>query len=158
MGLITYSLAGYVLHRFLYHKISNASYSKGLQYLFHGVHHTYSNNQEKIVLPPVPSILISVILYGLFYSLLGKYAFLFAPGFLMGYSFYMLIHSLVLNTAMPPRFNFWWRHHNIHHYQQHDRAFGVSSSLWDRAFGTLPEKNRKTVEVVLIKNSKEKRF
>lgn len=118
LGFLTWSLAEYLLHRFLYHNLSDSSYHKGFQYLFHGVHHTYPNDQEKIVLPPVPSLLIAGLFFGFYYVIMGKYAFLFGPGFLLGYSVYMWIHSMVHKKAMPAKFNFWWKHHNIHHYQQ----------------------------------------
>ncbi|MEX2379667.1 MAG: sterol desaturase family protein, partial [Vicingaceae bacterium] len=37
-----------------------------------------------------------------------------------------------------------WIHHSIHHYQEDDKAFGVSSPLWDYVFGTMPSKKRKS--------------
>jgi sterol desaturase/sphingolipid hydroxylase (fatty acid hydroxylase superfamily) len=33
-----------------------------------------------------------------------------------------------------------WIHHALHHYQQPDAAYGVSSPLWDFFFKTMPEK------------------
>ncbi|MDZ7659917.1 sterol desaturase family protein [Fodinibius sp.] len=31
-----------------------------------------------------------------------------------------------------------YRHHTLHHYKYPDKAFGVSTTLWDRVFGTMP--------------------
>lgn len=152
-GMFAWSFAEYLLHRFLYHKIEDASYDSGLQYLFHGVHHQYPHDQTKIVLPPVPSLLIAALLTGFFYLLMGRYSLLFSPGFMIGYSLYMWIHYIVHKYPIPAKHNFWWRHHNIHHYQQHDRAFGVSSPLWDIIFRTMPEPSRQTIRIVLEKNA-----
>ncbi len=149
IGLLSWSFAEYLLHRFFYHKISDASYDKGLQYVFHGIHHGYPSDKTKIVLPPVPSLLIAGILFSLFYLMMGRYAFSFGPGFMIGYSLYMWIHYIVHVYPMPKRFNFWWKHHNIHHYQQHDRAFGVSSPVWDYVFQTMPEPDRITIKIVV---------
>lgn len=148
-GLFAWTLGEYLMHRFLYHEITDAGYDKGFRYVFHGVHHRYPNDGSKVVLPPVPSIIIAGIFFGIFYLLMGKYSWVFGPGFMMGYSIYMWIHYAVHHYPSPKRFNFWWRHHNIHHYQQHDRAFGVSTAIWDHVFRTMPEKNRKTIKVVV---------
>jgi sterol desaturase/sphingolipid hydroxylase (fatty acid hydroxylase superfamily) len=151
LGLFAWTFAEYLLHRFLYHKIKDASYNSGIQYLFHGIHHEYPNDEERLVLPPIPSIVFALIFFALFYLIMGKVAYLFSPGFMIGYCLYMTIHFTIHRVSPPKRFNFWWRHHNIHHYQQHDRAFGVSTSLWDRVFRTMPEPNRKTITIKVKK-------
>lgn len=150
-GFISWTLGEYLLHRFVYHDIKDASYTKRFHYIFHGIHHEYPNDTKRIVLPPLPGIAIAGILFGLFYLLFwlitgrGDEAFVFAPGFLNGYLAYMLVHYTVHKVPSPKRYNFWWRHHNIHHFQQHDRAFGVTTPIWDIVFKTMPEKGRKTV-------------
>jgi sterol desaturase/sphingolipid hydroxylase (fatty acid hydroxylase superfamily) len=30
-----------------------------------------------------------------------------------------------------------WRNHHLHHYKDQDRGFGVSTTIWDRIFGTM---------------------
>ena len=151
LGLISWTLGEYLLHRFLYHKIKDASYDKGLQYIFHGIHHEYPNDTKRIILPPLPSLIIAALLFGIIYSAFwliqgsGDLAFIFSPGFINGYILYMLIHYTVHKVPSPKKYNFWWRHHNIHHFQQHDRAFGVSSPIWDVVFRTMPEKGRRTI-------------
>ncbi|MBC9812689.1 sterol desaturase family protein [Crocinitomicaceae bacterium CZZ-1] len=150
-GFFSWSFAEYLMHRFLYHKIEDATYNTGIQYLFHGIHHEYPNDKTRLVLPIIPSFVIASVFFAIFYLIMGKYAFVFGPGFMIGYCAYMTVHYTVHKVAPPKRFNFWWTFHNIHHYQQHDRAFGVTSPLWDIVFGTMPEKNRKTVDVKLKK-------
>ncbi len=151
-GFFSWSFAEYIMHRFLYHKIEDATYNTGIQYLFHGIHHEYPNDKTRLVLPVIPSLTIAAIFFGIFYLIMGKYAFVFGPGFLIGYCAYMTVHYTVHKVAPPKRFNFWWTFHNIHHYQQHDRAFGVTSPIWDIVFGTMPEKGRKTVDVKMKKS------
>lgn len=147
IGFFSWSLAEYLLHRFLYHKIEDATFNSGIQYLFHGIHHEYPNDKTRLVLPVIPSLVIASFFFGIFYLMMGKYVFVFYPGFLIGYCAYMTIHYSVHKVKPPKRFNFWWRFHNIHHFQQHDRAFGVTSPLWDIIFRTMPEQSRRTVEI-----------
>ena len=30
-----------------------------------------------------------------------------------------------------------WRNHHLHHYKDDHKGFGVSTTIWDRAFGTM---------------------
>lgn len=154
-GFFSWSLAEYLMHRFLYHKFSDATYDTGIQYLFHGIHHYFPDDRSRTVLPPVPSLGIAAIFFGFFYITIGKYAFTFGPGFMMGYCAYMTTHYIIHKFPPPKKYNWWWNFHNIHHYQQHDRAFGVTSPIWDIVFRTMPEKNRKTVEVEVAKAGEE---
>lgn len=155
-GFFCWSLAEYLMHRFLYHKIEDATYNTGIQYLFHGIHHEYPNDSTRLVLPWIPSLVFASIFFGIFYLIMGKYALVFGPGFVIGYCAYMTVHYTVHKVPPPKRFNFWWTFHNIHHYQQHDRAFGVTSPIWDVVFGTMPEKGRKTVDVKMKKTEEDK--
>lgn len=152
-GFFSWTLAEYVMHRFLYHKIEDATYKTGIQYLFHGIHHEFPNDQTRLVLPWIPSLGIAAVFYGVFYLLMGSHAFVFSSGFVLGYCAYMTIHKV----AAPKNFDFWWRHHNIHHFQQHDRAFGVTTPIWDIVFGTMPEKHRQTVSVKLVRELKKEK-
>jgi sterol desaturase/sphingolipid hydroxylase (fatty acid hydroxylase superfamily) len=152
IGFFSWTFAEYMLHRFVYHDAKDASYMKGLHYILHGVHHKFPNDSSKVVLPPAPSIVIATVLTSLFYISFylitgdGNLSLLFVSGFLIGYLIYMLIHYMVHKYPTPKRFKFWWMHHNIHHFQQYDRAFGVSTPIWDIIFRTMPEKGRKTTE------------
>lgn len=150
LGLLSWTLAEYLMHRFLYHRIGDASFSSGIHYVFHGIHHEYPNDEDRLILPPVPSLIIASVFFLIFYLLMADKAFAFAPGFLIGYVLYMMVHYTIHKVPMPKKFNFWWKHHNIHHFQQHDRAFGVSTPLWDYVFRTMPEKNRKTVKIIKL--------
>lgn len=147
-GYLTWTLGEYVLHRFIYHKIKDASYDDGLQYVFHGIHHQYPSDNDRIILPPVPGLLIAAGFLGLYYLIMGKVAFPFSAGFLMGYLTYISIHWMVHSKPISKRLPFWWNHHNIHHYQQHDKAFGVTTPIWDMVFGTMPVKGRKAITIL----------
>jgi len=148
IGFFAWTFGEYALHRWVYHKISDASYDSGLQYVFHGIHHEYPSDEDRIILPPVPGLLIAHSILGILYLIFGTDCLVLGAGFLMGYLAYISIHWMVHSKPAPKKFSFWWNHHNIHHYQQHDRAFGVSSPLWDIVFRTMPERGRKTITIL----------
>lgn len=152
-GLFSWTFAEYMMHRFLYHKLKDATYNTGIQYLFHGIHHRHPHDKSRLILPPIPSLIMGFIFFCIFYLLMNKYAFIFLPGFAIGYSIYMTIHYAT-HILPPPNnvFKYIWTHHNIHHYQQHDKAFGVTTPFWDYIFGTMPIKGRKTVKIIYKKN------
>ena len=154
-AFFSWTLAEYLMHRFLYHDIKDANYNTGIHYLFHGIHHEFPNDEDRIVLPPVPSILFAGIFFGAFYLIFGTDAFAFTAGFMLGYLVYINIHWMIHKYPAPAKFNFWWKHHNIHHFQQHDRAFGVTTPIWDIIFRTMPIPNRKTINIKMKYNEAE---
>lgn len=148
VGFFAWTFGEYALHRWVYHKISDSSYDSGLQYVFHGIHHEFPSDEDRIILPPVPGLVIAHVFLLVFYLVFNTDCLALCAGFLMGYLAYISIHWMVHSKPTPERFNFWWNHHNVHHYQQHDRAFGVSTPIWDIVFGTMPEKGRKTITIL----------
>ena len=72
---------------------------------------------------------------------MGNYAFAFFPGFVVGYLGYVFTHFAIHKFRKPKNFlGYVWDHHNLHHFKHDDKAFGVSSPLWDYVFGTMPPK------------------
>lgn len=137
-GMFFWSLFEYFAHRFLFHWEPKGERAKKIVYTFHGCHHQYPRDTTRLFMPPLPSILISGSVFGLMYLLLGHDAFVFFPGFLLGYLFYGTIHYAI--HAWNPPFKWMkphWRNHHLHHYKDEHMGFGVSSTLWDHVFGTM---------------------
>jgi sterol desaturase/sphingolipid hydroxylase (fatty acid hydroxylase superfamily) len=140
-GFAAWSFFEYVLHRYLFHIAENAFRgSKRLQYILHGVHHEYPNDAQRTLLPTLPKILFTIPFFALYYLIFGKAGAFFSSGFLMGYYVYSLIHYSIHRFKAPKFLKPLWEHHHRHHHLTDDKAFGVSSTLWDRVFGTMPEK------------------
>jgi 4-hydroxysphinganine ceramide fatty acyl 2-hydroxylase len=147
LGLITFSLVEYCIHRFVFHFHPTTEKGETLKYKIHGVHHEFPKDKDRLVMPPILSIVLAVLFYGIFSVLTGKYVLLFFPGFLSGYSIYLFIHYAV-HRFRPPR-NFLkilWTHHALHHYKSEDTAFGVSMPVWDYLFNTMPAHAREVNE------------
>lgn len=140
-GLISFSLVEYIMHRFVFHLIPHTDSQEKFAYMVHGVHHDSPKDKDRLAMPPPLSLLISFLFFLLFKLLLGDLVYGFLPGFLMGYTAYLGVHYMV-HAFRPPNniFRALWVHHGIHHYKDDERAFGVSSPLWDYIFRTMPKR------------------
>jgi sterol desaturase/sphingolipid hydroxylase (fatty acid hydroxylase superfamily) len=146
VGLLMWTVAEYLLHRYLFHYEPTTPRMERLFYLFHGVHHHQPQDKTRLVMPLPLSIPLAILFYGLFYlvlaTLLGLPAWVnpVMIGFMVGYLAYDLIHYATHHFPMRSRLGkYLKRHHMIHHYKAPDARFGVSSPLWDLVMGTMTE-------------------
>lgn len=148
-GFLAWSFFEYVLHRYIFHIAENAfKGSKRLQYLIHGVHHEYPNDAQRTLMPSLPKVIITLPFFGAYCLIFGKAGAFFASGFMMGYYVYSLIHYSIHRFKAPKFLKPLWEHHHRHHHLHEDKAFGVSSTVWDHVFDTMPPKKeaRKVAE------------
>lgn len=146
IGLFVWTFSEYNLHRFIFHFRPRNETQERIIYLFHGVHHHQPQCKTRLVMPPVVSIPMAAIFYGLFTLILGgllhqpQWVRPMVAGFTIGYLAYDLTHYATHHFAM--RNGIWKylkRYHMMHHYKTPDQRFGVSSPLWDIVYGTKPE-------------------
>lgn len=140
-GMLLWTLVEYLLHRYVFHFVNDSNLAQRFHYIVHGVHHEYPLDTERLVMPPVPSIILVLFFYSLYYAMMGTYVYAFLPGFVIGYLVYASIHYAIHAYKPPKALNYLWRHHNLHHFKYPDKAYGVSSPLWDIIFGTMPPKS-----------------
>ena len=135
-GLVFWTFFEYLMHRFLFHWESDAA--KPLTYALHGVHHEEPRDHDRLFMPPVPGLIIIGVVSLIVKLVLGSFAFAFLGGWLTGYLMYAFVHYKVHGQQPPKMFRKLWVHHNLHHYRYHEKAFGVSTTFWDRVFRTMP--------------------
>jgi len=70
-GLFTWTLAEYLLHRFVFHYNAKSEFGKKIHFIFHGVHHDYPSDSRRLVMPPSVSIPLAVIFYFIFSQIFG---------------------------------------------------------------------------------------
>jgi len=144
-GLFFFTFVEYIMHRYLYHIPATSERKKKISYTMHGVHHDYPKDKSRLAMPPLLSLIVATVLFIIYRVFLGDYVFGFLAGFLIGYAAYLAVHYSVHAFKVPGNFlKILWHHHSIHHYREPDRAFGVSSPLWDQIFRTMPRKNLRT--------------
>ena len=137
LGLFVWTFVEYIMHRFVFHYMpADKPWAQRLHFIFHGVHHDYPSDAKRLVLPPSVSIPLATLFYLLFNAILpANYIFGFFPGFILGYLFYDISHYAIHHFNFKG--NIWKKikqHHMLHHYQDPDKGYGVSSPLWDKIF------------------------
>jgi len=144
VGALAFTLVEYIIHKYVFHMMPDTKIKADIQYKVHGVHHDFPKEKDRLAMPPPLSIVLSILFFLFFRMIMGDYAYGFMPGFLFGYTAYLFVHYIV-HAWQPPNniFKELWIHHGIHHYKDSERAFGVSSPLWDFIFRTLPKRKRK---------------
>jgi sterol desaturase/sphingolipid hydroxylase (fatty acid hydroxylase superfamily) len=142
-GWLLFTFWEYLAHRYLFHMHTDTEAKKNIQYTFHGNHHEYPKDKDRLAMPPILSVVVAAMFFFTFRLFFGYLVFGLVSGLLFGYAVYLFVHYAV--HAYPPPRNFLkylWVHHSIHHYKTDERAFGVSSPLWDWIFGTMPERTK----------------
>lgn len=136
-GILLWSFVEYFMHRWIFHYEPRSTWGKRLHFMLHGVHHDYPNDASRLVMPPSVSIPLAFLFYGLFLLAFGRFTPAIYAGFLAGYLFYDSLHYATHHFAMKRGLLLWLkRYHMRHHYQDEESGFGVTSPLWDYAFGT----------------------
>jgi sterol desaturase/sphingolipid hydroxylase (fatty acid hydroxylase superfamily) len=141
-GYLFWTLTEYWLHRVVFHFEPQDGLGARLHWMIHGVHHDHPNDPLRLVMPPSASIPLATLFVLLFYVVLGwDVTLVFGAGFLSGYLAYDMlhyhVHHHVPRTAMGRRLR---ELHMRHHFQDHERGFGVSAPYWDNVFGTAPRR------------------
>lgn len=138
-GMLLWTITEYVLHRYVFHWNAKSRAGKYFVFLFHGLHHDDPQDPTRLVMPPVPAILIVSLLWLLFSSLFpAKYIDVLMAYFLIGYLCYDYIHYATHHFAMTSKLGRYLRKYHLqHHYAGEQSKYGVSSPLWDYVFKTV---------------------
>ena len=137
-GMLSWTLFEYLMHRFAFHYVAESAKAQRIVYIMHANHHEYPRDRERLFMPPAPSFILASVIFALQYLFFGNNAYLFFPGFVLGYLMYGTMHFAI--HAWNPPFKWMkplWRNHHLHHYKQQEKGFGVSTTIWDRIFGTM---------------------
>ena len=144
-GFALWILAEYLLHRFAMHELNG----KGIMSREHLEHHVHSSWSFSVthLMSWAGMLLVGFgVWMPLTWWLAGPVpAVALAFGWAAGYFFYEYQHAMAHLRAPSGSYGTWLRHHHFHHHFGHPRAnHGVTTNVWDRAFGTCeaPERVR----------------
>jgi len=137
-GYAFWTLSEYWIHRIIFHFEPAKGFGARLHWIIHGVHHDHPNDPMRLVMPPSVSVPLSALFVLGFYAVLGSPAFLaFGAGFLAGYLFYDMLHYHLHHHRPSTAAGRWLRElHMRHHFQDHERGYGISAPYWDSVFRT----------------------
>lgn len=154
-GVGTWSFLEYVIHRWMGHERALAK----RWFNFFGGEHTRHHSEGDYFAPPWKKALSAVVLVPLITAaasgLVGTpLAMAYALGFVGFYLTYEWLHlRLHTHEALTPYGRWARKHHFAHHFHDPSRNHGVTSPIWDWAFGTLD-----TVDVVRVPEKLQMRW
>jgi sterol desaturase/sphingolipid hydroxylase (fatty acid hydroxylase superfamily) len=135
LGILTWSLLEYVIHRFLGH-------SKGAKKNPFGAEHTAHHSRGNYFAPAWKKAFAALLVVGLVLPLSSLVAgfelgLAYTAGLVGFYITYEALHRM-LHTWEGVGFYGRWarRHHFFHHFHDPKKNHGVTSPLWDLVFGT----------------------
>jgi len=137
-GYFFWTLCEYWAHRLVFHFEPADGIGARFHWMIHGVHHDHPNDPRRLVLPPALSLPLGAMFFGLFWLAAGNpLGWGICAGFFAGYVVYDTLHFLLHHTRPKGRFGRrLYELHMRHHFEDHERGFGVSAPWWDVVFGT----------------------
>ncbi|KAJ0980425.1 hypothetical protein J5N97_008680 [Dioscorea zingiberensis] len=139
-GILLWTLIEYSLHRFLFHIKTKSYWGNTMHYLIHGCHHKHPMDGLRLVFPPAATAILCIPFWNLvrLISTPSTTPALFGGG-LLGYVMYDCTHYYLHHgqPAKDPARRL-KRYHLNHHFRIQNMGFGITSSLWDHIFGTVP--------------------
>ena len=138
VGFILWTFTEYTMHRYVFHWDAKSRAGKYFVFLFHGLHHDDPQDPTRLVMPPVPAIILSGSLYLIFSFLFpAKYLQVIMAYFMIGYLCYDYIHYATHHFPMTnPVGKYLRKYHLQHHFSGERSKYGVSSPIWDYIFKT----------------------
>jgi len=130
LGVALWTLSEYATHRVIYHRVP--AFKK-----YHEAHH--ADPQAYIGAPPLlGTSVVFLISFVPVATLAPALAIGLSAGMLTGYTVYLLVHHVIhFRAPMPGTYFYRARlHHALHHYRDDEGNYGVTTSFWDRVFGT----------------------
>ncbi|MBV7266340.1 sterol desaturase family protein [Erythrobacter ani] len=136
-GLLSWSLFEYVAHRHIFHWDPDWLPAKRMMFAIHGNHHVQPADHLRNLMPPIVSVPVGLLIWGLAYAAAGIAGTWFCLGFMAGYVAYDVTHYACHQWPMRgPITKLIKQHHMRHHFVANDGNFGVASIFWDKVFGT----------------------
>lgn len=146
VGMLFWSFFEYMAHRFIFHWVSDMAGANRFVYAVHGIHHDYPRDKDRLIMPPIPWIFLVFVIHFALRLVMGENAFAFESGMIFGYLGYIYVHYQVHTNRPPKAIKKLMIHHALHHYKYPQLAFGVSTTLWDHVFKTMPPKERPNIK------------
>ena len=147
-GLLSWGLVEYSLHRFIFHYDARSEFGQKLVYAAHLSHHEDPGATDRIFTSLRMSAPIAAVYWLLAWGATGSWraaSYLFI-GLAAGYFYYEWLH-FQSHHGRPRRrlFRYLKKYHLLHHHQTPGLRFGVTSPLFDLAFGTFRPAGRRRV-------------
>ncbi|KAG0224961.1 fatty acid alpha-hydroxylase [Actinomortierella wolfii] len=141
VGIFLWTLAEYLIHRFLFHvdqRLPDSNTWLVAHFLLHGIHHYLPMDRLRLVMPPALGVTLATPLNYLAHALFPtRIAFAVMSGAFLGYVLYDMTHYYLHHAKVfKIHFKSMKTYHLAHHYKNFEGGYGITSKIWDRVFGT----------------------
>lgn len=140
LGIFSWTLIEYALHRFIFHYSAHSAFGRKLVYAAHLSHHENPRAPNRLFSSLILSLPISMGYMLLARIVTGSWhvaVYMFA-GLAAGYFCYEWLHFQAHHRRPRLRlFRYLRTYHLLHHYQTPEHRFGVTTPLLDVIFGTF---------------------
>lgn len=142
-GWFLWTLAEYLFNRWLLHLPESRFFFISIINRYHARHHVDPEDIRYSFMHPLMILVSTVVFFVLAFITLGKSALPLTSGLLFGYLLFILLHVSQHHYEAPSvRFlKGLWQNHFLHHHGYPDKAFGVSTTVWDYLFNSLPPRH-----------------
>lgn len=143
-GLIIWTLTEYALHRYVFHFEARSPLIRHAIFVIHANHHADADDPLRNLMPPIVSIPVGLLVWGLSIWVLGAPGTWFLLGFMTGYVAYDLVHFACHQFPMRGRIGRMLKtHHMRHHHLKVEGNYAITVMMWDRIFSTRISSVRK---------------
>ena len=140
IGLFSWSLFEYVMHRFIFHYDARSRLARKFLYHAHVSHHENPTGKSQISASLIMGLPIGAVYWPLAWAVTGSWvaaSWMFI-GLAAGFFGYKWVHFQCHHRRSRLRLLRYLRHyHLLHHYKTPELRFGVTSPLFDLVFGTF---------------------
>ncbi len=140
LGILSWTIIEYGLHRFIFHYSARSSFGQKLVWAAHLSHHENPRAKSRLFSSFVVSAPVATAYWLLLYISTGSqhFASYLLIGVAVGYITYQLLHFQAHHRRPRLRiFRYLQTYHMLHHYRTPELRFGVTSPLIDLVFGTF---------------------
>jgi len=140
IGVLTWGLIEYCLHRLVFHFEAQTEKGRNFVYAMHLSHHADPKAMEDLFASLRLSLPLALLYCSIAFALTGSWqavVYLYI-GLTAGYFSYEFLHYQAHHRAPRLRvFRYLKRYHLLHHHQSSALRFGVTSPVFDYLFGTF---------------------
>jgi 4-hydroxysphinganine ceramide fatty acyl 2-hydroxylase len=134
-GWLAWTLFEYCLHRWAFH----GPRKRGEKHSDPFNHHNHHVHPDNIILNFSHRVVaISIIPISFTTFFIGHALISYVGGILLGASSYILLHRMLHYRRFALFFPHLLKHHIWHHCKFPNKCFGITSTIWDRMFQTIP--------------------
>lgn len=146
LGWVVWTFVEYALHRFVFHLQPRSERLRQLIFLIHGNHHANPNDPLRNLMPPIVSVPLASLIWGIFVLALGAEGTWLFLGFMLGYVLYDLVHycchQFPMKGALGRRLKL---HHMQHHFHREGGNYAITGMIWDRMLSTRISRSKTEV-------------